>query len=62
MTVTGPPEKKRGRPFLLGNELDKQIRDYLTSLSTHGAVVNTAIGMCRRGFKEEKKTISCIQW
>ena len=40
MTVTELPEKKRGRSFLLGDEFDKQVRDYLTSLRAHGAVVN----------------------
>ena len=45
VTVTKLTEKKRGRPYLLGDELDKQVRDYLTSLRSHGAVVNTAIAV-----------------
>ena len=44
------PEKKRGRPYLLGEELDKQVRAYVTSLRSNGAVVNTAIVMsCAEG-------------
>ena len=37
------PKKKRGRPYLLGEELDKQVRAYVTSLRCNSAVVNTAI-------------------
>ena len=44
------PEKKRGRPLLLGEELDRQVRAYVTSLRSNGAVVNTAIVMsCAEG-------------
>ena len=39
------PEKKRGRPFLLGEELEMQVRAYLTALGANGAVVNTAIAI-----------------
>ena len=49
-TVTELAEKKRGRPCLIGDELDKQVRDYLTTLRSHGAVVNTAIAVsCAEG-------------
>ena len=41
------PEKKRGRPYLLGEELDQQVRAYVTSLRANGAAVNTAIVMSR---------------
>ena len=34
---------KKGRACLLGDKLNKQVRDYLTSLRAHGADVNTAI-------------------
>ena len=37
------PPKKKGRPLLIGEELDKQIRDYLQVLRKNGAPVNTAI-------------------
>ena len=37
------PPKKKGRPLLLGEELDKQVRDYLQVLRNNGAAVNTAI-------------------
>ena len=44
------PEKKRGRPYLLGEELDKQVRAYVASLRANGAVVNTAIVLsCAEG-------------
>ena len=45
------PEKKRGRPFLLGEELEMQVRRaYLTALRANGAVVNTAIAIgCAEG-------------
>ena len=39
------PEKKRGRPFLLGEELEMQVRAYLTALRANGAVVNTPIAI-----------------
>lgn len=37
------PEKKRGRPLLLGDRLDGQVRSYIEYLRKKGAVVNTAI-------------------
>ena len=37
------PSKKRGRPLLVGETLDKQVKAYLLSLRACGAVVNTAI-------------------
>ena len=44
------PEKKRGRPYLLGEELHKQVRAYVASLRANGAVVNTAIVLsCAEG-------------
>ena len=42
MSVQELPEKKRGRQLLLGEELDRQVRAYLTSFRENGAVVNTA--------------------
>ncbi len=35
--------KKKGRPLLLGDELDKQVQAYITNLRSGHAVVNTAI-------------------
>ena len=50
MVVPELVDKKRGRPLLLGSELDKQVQAYLTTLRTNGAVVNTAIAMaCAEG-------------
>lgn len=34
-----------GRPLLLGDELDKQVRDHIIFLRDNGSVVNTAIVM-----------------
>ena len=36
------PAKKRGRPLLLGDELEKQVKTYIGYLQERGAVVNTA--------------------
>ena len=42
--------KKRGRPLMLGEEVDKQVRTYLKAFRENGAVVNTAIAMaCAEG-------------
>ena len=53
--VTSLPKKKRGRPLLLGEELDKQVRAYVTNLRDNGAVVNTAIAVsCAEGIVKNK--------
>jgi len=39
------PPKKRGRPLLVGNELDVQVQLYVKELRNNGAVINTAIVM-----------------
>ena len=39
------PEKKRGRPYLLGEQLEMQVRPYLVALRAHGAIVNTAVAI-----------------
>lgn len=44
------PEKKTGRPLLLGEELHKQVWAYLASLQENRAVINTSIAMaCAQG-------------
>ena len=44
------PQKKRGRPFLLGEQLDNQVEKYLKTLRDKGGVINTAIVMaCAEG-------------
>ena len=49
------PEKKRGRPLLLEEELEMQVRAYLTTLRENGAVVNTAIAIaCAEGIVRNK--------
>ena len=35
--------KKRGRPLTLGEELDKQVREYLLETRRCGGIVNTAV-------------------
>lgn len=35
--------KKRGRPLLLGEELDEQVKTYILALRNNGAVINSAI-------------------
>ena len=48
---TGPtdlqelPCKKRGRPLLIGEELDEQVKQYITYLRKEGAVVNVHVVM-----------------
>ena len=37
------PLKKSGRPLLLGEDLDKQVRDYVKYLREHSTAVNTAV-------------------
>ena len=55
VSVKTLPEKKRGRPFLLGEELEMQVRAYLTTLRENGAVVNTAIAIaCAEGIVRSK--------
>jgi hypothetical protein len=48
--VTELSQKKRGRPLLLGFELDRRVQSYITALRENGAVVNTAITIaCAEG-------------
>ena len=37
------PLKKNGRPLLLGEDLDKQVRDYVKYLRERSTAVNTAV-------------------
>ena len=39
------PVKPKGRPLLLGPELDRQVQDHLISLHDAGGVVNTSIAI-----------------
>jgi len=36
-------DKKQGRPLLLGEEMDKEVRTYIIELSARGCPINTAI-------------------
>lgn len=50
------PSKKRGRPYLLGDDMEIQVRAYLTALRANGAVVNTAIDIgCAEGIVRSKE-------
>ena len=50
VTVNELANEKTGRPLLLGENLDKQVRAYLEALRENGAVVNTAITIaCAKG-------------
>lgn len=37
------PLKKTGRLFMLGNELDRQVREYVRDLQAMGVTINTAV-------------------
>ena len=39
------PTKKRGRPLLLGEDVDRQVRTYLNAMRGRGCAVNTAIAI-----------------
>ena len=39
------PTRKRGRPLLLGEELDRQVRTYLNDIRGRGCAVNTAVAI-----------------
>ena len=39
------PPSKRGRPLLIGETLDKQVREYWQELRDRGGVINTAIAI-----------------
>uniref|UniRef100_A0A1X7SP85 HTH CENPB-type domain-containing protein n=1 Tax=Amphimedon queenslandica TaxID=400682 RepID=A0A1X7SP85_AMPQE len=50
LTISELPEKKKGRPLLIGSQLEFEVRRYLENLRRNGAVVNTAIAVsCARG-------------
>ena len=43
LAVTKLPSKKRGRPFLLGEKVDREVQTIIRTMRDHGAVVNTSI-------------------
>ena len=50
LIITDLPEKKNGRPLLLGDQLEFEVICYLKDLRSKGAVVNTAIAVsCAKG-------------
>ena len=62
LTINKLPEKKRGRPYLLGEKLEMQVRAYLQTLRANGAVVNTSIAIgCGEGIvmNEDINLLAC---
>ena len=50
MTVKELANKKTGRPLMLGEDLDQQVRAHLAALRENRGVVNTAITItCEKG-------------
>ncbi len=45
LSVTSLPQKKRGRPLMLGESLDTEVKHYLTAVRKGGGVITTAITM-----------------
>ena len=43
MCVKNLPVKKRGRPLLLGEELDTAVKNYIKAVRDAGGVINTSI-------------------
>ena len=42
-SVSELPEKKRGRPLLVGEDIEDQVKEYIREIRASGRVVNTAI-------------------
>ena len=45
LVVNQLPKKARGRPLLLGEDMDKAVQDYIGAMRTIGGVINTTIVM-----------------
>ena len=45
LSVTCLPSAKRGRPLLLGDELDSQVQTYIKALRDEGGVITTLVTM-----------------
>jgi len=43
LAVTKLPTKKRGRPFLLGEKVDREVQTIIRTMRDRGAVINTSI-------------------
>ena len=43
LTIDKLPKKKRGHPYLLGEEMDRQLQEYIKSLREAKAVINSSI-------------------
>ena len=39
------PTKKRGKPLMIGEELDREVKNYLSEIRSRGGVVNVAIAL-----------------
>ena len=60
--ITQLPQKKTGRPYLLGDALDEQVRRYILCLREKGAVISTDIVIsCARGIikNEDCRILAC---
>ena len=56
------PEKKRGRPYLIGEKLEMQVRAYLQTLRANCGVINTSIAIsCAEGIimNEDSNLLAC---
>jgi len=47
VVITELETEQRGRPLLLGNQLDSLVQEFIRNLRVTGGVVNTT-GVCRR--------------
>ena len=57
--VTALPERKRGRPLLVGDKVDAEIRTIVKSMRDSGAVINTAIitGIAKGVLRKRDRTL-----
>ena len=59
LAISTLPTKKRGRPLLLGEDLDTKVQQYLRALRESGGAINTAIvlGAARGIILKTKRTV-----
>ena len=59
LAISTLPTKKRGRPLLLGEDLDTKVQQYLRALRASGGAINTAIilGAARGIILKTKRTV-----
>ena len=55
VSIPKMPERKRGRPLILGKDLESQVRQFILELKEHGSPVSTAIVVAAaKGIAEAK--------